>query len=115
MLEETGGDVKRHSFTGRCWGECLGSKGELCGECRREQEQAAALEKQVECFDFGGLGPPPPCPTLCRQEATDFTAARERKRADFSGQGLGQQTQLSVSRVNRRLPTPVADHCSLMM
>ncbi|KAG2786276.1 hypothetical protein PC129_g5101 [Phytophthora cactorum] len=115
MLQEAGGDAKGHTEPGRCYGECLRLKGERCGECRRGQEEAVAQEKHVESFDFGGLGPPPPCPTLCRQEATDFTAARERKRADFFGQGLGQRDRPSLSRVSRRLPTPVSDHCSLMM
>ncbi|KAG1687258.1 hypothetical protein DVH05_005308 [Phytophthora capsici] len=112
MLQEPGEDVREPSQysteTGRCCGECLQLKGEFCGICRSDQEKVIAQEKNVDSFDFGSLGPPPPCPTLLRQKATDFTAAREQKRSGFFTQTP------SLSRVNRRLPTPT-EHCPLMM
>ncbi|OWZ15011.1 hypothetical protein PHMEG_00011429 [Phytophthora megakarya] len=63
----------------------------------RDEEEPTDQEKDVDTFDFGSLGPPPPCPTLCRQKARDFTAERERKGAE----GVGQRP---VPRVLRRLP-----------
>ncbi|RLN63671.1 hypothetical protein BBJ28_00023135 [Nothophytophthora sp. Chile5] len=99
---------------------------------RREQKQdgvalATALDA-VECpvdndghfggptgcdgEDFGTLGPPPSCcPVLCRQKATDFTAAREGKRAGFfdraSRPSAGLPVQASLwSSVNRVVNIP---------
>ncbi|KAG7378930.1 hypothetical protein PHYPSEUDO_009292 [Phytophthora pseudosyringae] len=116
MLQEAGGDAEGPSLCGaepgRCCGECVQLQGRRCHVCRRGQEEAAqAQEKHVESFDFGSLGPPPPCATLCRQKATDCTAARERKRADLLGREPEPHTQ---SRVLRRLSTPRADHYPLM-
>ncbi|EGZ14457.1 hypothetical protein PHYSODRAFT_411214, partial [Phytophthora sojae] len=115
-----------------CGGECVGNNGELCAACRGEQKEEGRRrpDKAAEGldFDFGALGPPPPCPLLCRQKATDFTAARERKRAGFLGQeevplrpGLGLGLGLTrsagpsaLARASRRMPTPT-EQCPLMM
>ncbi|KAG6616371.1 uncharacterized protein IUM83_03689 [Phytophthora cinnamomi] len=106
----------RRTATGRCGGDCVRSSDAACHDAERDEA------KRRPSVDLGDLGPPPPsCPVLCRQKATDFTAARERKRAGLSGQeplrggpaGLGRQPSV-LARVGRRMPAPT-EHCPLMM
>ncbi|KAL4164163.1 hypothetical protein KRP22_004783 [Phytophthora ramorum] len=132
MLPEAGNEAERagrtsqgpslwRAATRRCC-ECIRARGEWCNACRVEDEQKAQETgnnrlETPESFDFGSLGPPPPCgPILCRQKASDFSEARERKRAGLSvGEDeLGPVQPRLLTRVNRRLPTPT-DHCPLMM
>jgi len=109
--EQPGQRLQWRAETGRVCSKCLDS-GDWCEACqgrRQEKQKQLELELGPESFDFGDLGPPPPCPLLCRQKATDLTASREAKRAGFFSQGPPV-----MQRQSRRLPMPT-DHCPVMM
>lgn len=87
------------------------------------QEGFAAPNEHVDSLVYGDLGMPPPCPTLLRQKATDFTVVKERKQAVFAnrrkqisflGQELRTGTQSSLSRA-QRLSIPSAGRCPVIM
>ena len=101
MLEKAGNELSVwRAVTGQ-----YGEEGVRITDGRRDEEKETSEKWQ----NISGLGPPPPCPTLWRQKATDFTAEREKKRAVFFGR---RELMSSRTRIKRRLHT---DRCLLML